>query len=529
MSIVIKNISYIHSDRETLFQNINFSVQKGEKVSLIGKNGSGKSTLMKIIARRMQPSEGEIFASDKPYYIPQHLGQYNQMNISQALGIDKKIEALHAILNGDASTENFNTLNDDWEIEEKALSALSFWGLEHFELTQEMKTLSGGEKTKVFLAGIIIHSPDIILLDEPSNHLDMDSRKKLYDFIRSSKATIIIVSHDRTLLNLINTTYELNKTHIDSYGGNYEFYKKQKDEKINALQNQILESEKQLRHAKKIAREAAERKQKLDNRGEKKKLNEGTPRIMMNTLKDKAEQSSSKLNETHSVKIDSISENLRDARQQLPDNKKIKIDFENTDLHIGKTLINAEKVNYGYAESYLWEAPLDFQIRSGDRIIIKGMNGAGKTTLIKLITGSLQPKTGTIIRADFQFLYLDQEYSLLDNKLTIFEQVQQFNKRNLPEHELKMLLNRYLFPHSTWDKPCSKLSGGEKIKLVFCCLAISNNMPDMFILDEPTNNLDIQSLEIITSVIKNYKGTVLLISHDQYFIDEIGINKQIEL
>ena len=148
---------------------------------------------------------------------------------------------------------------------------------------------------------------------------------------------------------------------------------------------------------------------------------------------------------------------------------------------------------------------------------------------MKLITGQFQPQEGNLTRMEFTYVYLNQEYSIIDNRNSILEQAYAFNNRNLPEHEIKTILNRYLFPASEWDKSCRKLSGGEKMRLAFCCLMISNNTPDMFIMDEPTNNLDIQSIEIITATIKNYTGTVIVISHDDYFIQEIGIEQRILL
>ena len=166
---------------------------------------------------------------------------------------------------------------------------------------------------------------------------------------------------------------------------------------------------------------------------------------------------------------------------------------------------------------------MDIQVRSGDRIHISGNNGSGKTTLVKLLLGELEPTVGTIMRTGFSYLYIDQECSVIDPRLTVFEQTERFNTGNWAEHELKSILNRYLFPYDTWDKGCACLSGGEKIRLLFCCLMIGNNAPDVFILDEPTNNLDIQSVEIITAAIKSYRGTVLLISHDHYFVKEIKI------
>lgn len=542
MSISIQQITYIHADKEILFKGLNLSVSKGQKIALIGNNGTGKSTLLQIIAGGLSPSSGTIICPDDLYYIPQHFGQFDGQSICEVLQADKKISALHAILHGDASVENFNILNDDWNIEEQIQTALTSWGIGDKLPSQLMNELSGGEKTRVLLAGIEIYNPSVILLDEPTNHLDAKGRNRLYKFVEKTSSTLIVVSHDRTLLNLLNTTCELTPNGIITYGGNYEFYKEQKSIVQNALQQQLEEKEKEIRLAKKIAREVAERKEKQNARGKKANIKKGISRMAMDTLKDKAEKSTTKLSNIHAEKSDKLVNEMRNIRSSLSDITLLKTDFNTSSLHHGKILITAKDINFSYkrcsnhvkcskykysAKDMLWETPLSFQLKSGDRISIEGPNGCGKTTLLKLITGELPPTQGNLTRTDFSYIYLNQEYSIIKNEWNILEQAESFNNRNLPEHEVKTILNRYLFPASVWDKPCRKLSGGEKMRLAFCCLMISNNTPDLFILDEPTNNLDIQSIEIITSTIKNYRGTVVVVSHDKYFVKEIGIQSVI--
>ncbi len=529
MSISIQQISYIHPDNVVLFSDVTCTVSRGEKIALVGLNGSGKSTLLRIMAGGEQPTEGSVTCLSQPYYVPQHFGQYDTLTVAGALGIQEKLDALHAILNGDASEENFTRLNDDWTIEERSLAALSEWRLEHITLTQEIATLSGGEKTKVFLSGLQIHTPDIILMDEPTNHLDSDSRQRLYNWIESTNATLLVVSHDVTLLRLLPVTYELNADGITVYGGNYDFYKEQKTLHLQALQDNLEEQEKALRLARKTAREAAERKQKHEARGKKLNEKKGVGKMAMDTLQDKAEKSASRLKDVHAEKTAGITQRISELRSILPDSRAMKVDFNASSLHTGKILVKADGINYGYQDTPLWPVPLSFTIRSGDRMVIRGRNGSGKTTLIKLITGLLPPIAGHIEKAEFSHLYIDQDYSLIRNELTVYEQAETFNSRLFQEHEVKMMLSRYLFLADAWDTPCAKLSGGEKMRLVFCCLMIGNQTPDLFILDEPTNNLDIQSVEIITQVIREYKGTVLAVSHDRYFMEEIGVDKEIAL
>ncbi|MDL2255735.1 ATP-binding cassette domain-containing protein [Parabacteroides sp. OttesenSCG-928-K15] len=529
MSLAIQQVAYLHADNVSLFSDISFTVNKGEKVALIGQNGSGKSTLLRIAAGMMLPTSGKIISSTPPYYVPQHFGQFDNQTVAEALRIEEKLQALQAIEQGDASEKNFTLLNDDWAIEERSMAALARWNLSHILLSQPFSTLSGGEKTKAFLAGLDIHVPEIILLDEPTNHLDSESREQLYQYIRTTNNTLLIVSHDRTLLNLLPLTYELNRNSITAYGGNYDFYKEQKQLQLEALKDSLDEKEKELRLAKKTAREALERKQKHEARGKKQNIKAGVGKMAMDTLQDRAEKSASKLKDTHAEKSGQLQESINELRKILPDERAMKVDLNTSRLHSGKILVKASGINFAYTDTPLFPAPLDFIIRSGDRRVIRGNNGSGKTTLLKLITGSLHPQTGTIEKADFTYIYIDQEYSLIRDRLTVYEQAEQYNSRHLPEHEIKMLLSRYLFPHDSWDKPCNKLSGGEKMRLAICCLMIGNQTPDMILLDEPTNNLDITSMEILAAVIRDYKGTVIAISHDSRFLEEIGSREELRM
>ncbi|QJX45828.1 ABC-F family ATP-binding cassette domain-containing protein [Hymenobacter taeanensis] len=529
MSIVATSLAYSHPNKEVLFQNLHFSVPKGAKASLVGNNGVGKSTLLQLLAGRVPPASGEVLLAERPYYVPQHLGQYDAYTVAQAMGVAEQLQALQAILAGEATAENFSRLNEAWDLEERVQAALSFWHLQHLGLSQPLHELSGGEKTKVFLAGALVHAPAIILLDEPSNHLDAESRQLLHDFIGRSKATILVVSHDRALLNLVNLTLELTPTAVEVYGGCYSFYREQKDARLAALHAQLDDKEKTLHHAQQKARDVAEQRHKQEARGKAQGLKKALPRIVAGGLKSKAQQSSAKLKEAHADKINGITQELHQIRGQLQEHQILKIDLAKSDLHRGKTLIEARAINFTYGQEPLWQKPLSFQVRSGDRMRLAGRNGAGKSTLLKLMTGSLTPTNGKIFVADFEYFYIDQDYSLLDNGLTVFEQVQHFNSRGLLEHELKTVLHYQQFPREAWDRQCAGLSGGEKLKLLLCCLIVRNNAPDVLILDEPTNNLDVHSQEVLTAAIKDFGGSILLISHDQYFVEAIGVDVTLEL
>ena len=527
--LTLQNISYTHPDKNLLFDNINLTVNNYHKIALIGNNGSGKSTLLKIIAKELSPLEGQLIVDSEPYYVPQVFGQYNQLTIGQALRVEEKLHALREILDGHVTEENYTLLGDDWTIEERCNEALKYWQLSGMGLSQKMETLSGGQKTKVFLAGMAIHQPELVLLDEPSNHLDLAGRQLLYDFIQATKSTLMVVSHDRKLLNLLDTVCELGKHGITVYGGNYDFYTEQKEIENNALGQDLQSKEKALRKAKEKERETLERLQKLDSRGKGKQEKAGVARIMINTMRNKAENSTAKTKGVHAEKISGISQELQELRSISPDIDKMKFGFGPSALHQGKILFKADGINFGYGNLLLWKEGLNFQITSGERIDLKGSNGSGKTTLIKLILGKLAPQTGTVYRANNTSVYIDQDYSLIDNRLKVYEQAQLFNSTALQEHEIKIRLNRFLFTKDAWDKPCSALSGGEKMRLMLCCLTIGTQSPDLIILDEPTNNLDIQNIEILTAAINEYQGTLIVVSHDESFLEQTNIHRVIQL
>jgi ATPase subunit of ABC transporter with duplicated ATPase domains len=527
--VILQNISYLHSDGELLFDRIHLSIRSKEKVALIGNNGVGKSTLLKIIAGQIPQTSGSITVPSKPWYVPQIVGQFDMLTVSQVLGVADRLNALSAILSGDVTEINLSLLNDDWTIEERCNEALSCYQLGDLDLNAKMGTLSGGQKTRVFLAGIRIHSPETVLLDEPTNHLDLAGRTGLYRFVKETSCTLIVVSHDRTLLNQLNKMCELNRHGINIYGGNYDFYKEQKTLENELLISDLEEKQKSLRKAGETERKALERQQRQNSRGKNQQKKEGTPKAMMDKMKNDAENSAARLKDVHSSKINAIVQDLSDLRKNIPDCDKIKFGFENPALHKGKVLVTATGINYMYDKNPVWRNTLNFQIVSGERIVVNGGNGSGKTTLLKLILGNIEPACGTLYRADSQSIYIDQDYSLLDANLSVYEQAQTFNHSMLQEHEVKIRLSRFLFSGEFWDRSCAVFSGGEKMRLLLCCLAITTRSPDIIVLDEPTNNLDIQNIEILASAVSEYRGTLIAVSHDPYFVKQIHPERQIDL
>lgn len=530
MLISAQYTSYQLPSGHHLFEDVQFTLDKGDKAAIVGHNGAGKSTLLRIIAGQEKAFSGTIHAHAPFYYVPQHFGHFNHLTVAAACGIADKLSALEAITNGDASEHWFDIIGDDWDIMARFETAIAKWGIPYVTPDQPLSALSGGEKTRLFLSGIDIFNPAVVLLDEPTNHLDHGAREQLYAWVRSTNCTLLIVSHDRELLRLCTPIWELQADGIQVYGGNYDLYAAQKEIATASLQQRIAHQEKTLREAKKQRQIAIERAQHADAQARKKSKTGGMPKILLGARKNAAEVSTAKLDQVHTEKVSDLAAELQEVNAMAQLQRIMKGYFEASSLHRGKVLAEATAINYSWMpDNMLWDPALSFTLRSGDRLAITGPNGAGKSTLLQLLLGHITPSTGELHIANTRSILLDQDYSLIDRSRTILEQALAFNENNLETSTVKSMLVNFLFGRDTWDKSCAVLSGGEMLRLALCSMTLQNKAPDMIMLDEPTNNLDLANIKILTQIFAEYKGTLLLISHDKNFIQDAGITGELLL
>lgn len=504
---------------DIVLDKVTFNVNEGDKVGLVGANGAGKSTLFKILTGELSQDSGDLFIdkNKKVGYLAQHLSLessnviYNEVLgvFNQLLEMESRLKELEIKLNEpyditnqeyhDKIIKEYTTLSElynnrgGYTYKGEISRVLKGLGFTENDYEKPINILSGGQKTRVALCKLLLTSPEILLLDEPTNHLDLDAIEWLEEYLKAYKGTIVIISHDRFFLDSItNRTFELIGGHMNSYNGNYTAFvdlkKKNYEVQLKAYNLQQSEIKRQ--------EEIIERYRSF-NREKSIKAAESREKAL--------------------AKIERIDAPDREA-------KASKIKFE-TQIKSGYDVLHIEKLSKSFGEKHLF-SNLETDIKRGDRTALIGENGRGKTTLFRIIMDKLQQDSGIKVLGKNVFIgYYDQEQSDLDPEKTILDEVWD-TFPNMTTTQLRTSLAAFLFTGDDVFKNISTLSGGEKCRINLLKLMLSKS--NFLLLDEPTNHLDIVSREALEDALLNYDGTVLVISHDRYFLNKV-IEKIYEL
>lgn len=523
--IIIHQLSYLLSSGKSIFSSLDLVINK-RKVGLIGENGIGKSTLLKIIAGELKPLIGTVETQGKVAYLSQCFQEDSKITVATFLGVQAKLHALEQILQGDLDESNFTILNDDWSIKDRIKMHLAEFNLASLELQREIKTLSGGEMTRLRLVKIFSDDAQILLLDEPTNNLDRETRYLLYHALAKSETLQLIVSHDRTLLSNVDEIIELTSLGVFRYGGNYQHYLEQKTIETSAKIKQLEDAKKHLHLSEQSIQSSYEKHEQRRAKGKKLRKLGKVDKLAANSAKGRSERSQRRL----VIKKDQM---LEEARQQVELAKKkveigeeIKVDLANTSVPYGKIVLKLNEVNFAYSGRSLFEN-FNLILQGPERIGLRGENGSGKTTLIKLILGQLKAQSGTIYCGVKHISYLDQQANLLLPELTLLDNFLRINPA-ATEQDAYYALAQFLFKHTQVLKKIENLSGGEKIRAALACILMSTTPPQLLILDEPTNHLDLKSIISLESILNCYQGALIVISHDDSFMVNIKIEKIFE-
>ncbi|MEU2091140.1 ribosomal protection-like ABC-F family protein [Nocardia beijingensis] len=524
--IICSDLSFSWPDDTPVFDGLSFSVPGG-RTGLVAPNGAGKSTLLRLIAGDLRPSGGGVSTQGALGYLPQNLPLTGDLTVAEVLGIAPILAALDAVESGDTSEEHFTTIGSDWDIEERTRAQLARLGLGHLSPDRRLHTLSGGQIVSLGLAAQLLRRPEVLLLDEPTNNLDADARHRLYDLLADWNGCLLLVSHDRALLERMDRIAELDRGEIRFHGGNFTEYEAAVRAEREVAEKNIRNAEQELEREKRELQQARERAARRASTATRNLGNAGLPKIFAGTMKRNAQESAGKASETHSARVGAAKNRLDQAERALREEQRIVVELPGTEVPSGRTVFAGERIDFQYEQRPILTG-VDLIIRGPERIAVTGPNGVGKSTLLRLIHGDLAPQGGQITRAEGRVAYLSQRLDLLDPARTVAENLAVF-AQNMPESRRRNLLARFLFRGSRVDLPVGVLSGGERLRATLACVLFAEPAPQLLLLDEPTNNLDLISVGQLESALNAYRGAFVVVSHDERFLAEVGVRRWLRL
>jgi ATPase subunit of ABC transporter with duplicated ATPase domains len=499
-----------------------------EKTGLVGSNGSGKTTLARLLVGELCPTSGSVSRAGTVAVLPQDPTPVADDSVAQSLGVHDKLAALARLTAGQGLPGDLATLDDDWSLEAQIAAQLQRLGLGHVALDRRMGSLSGGETTRVMLASLLLKPLDLIILDEPTNNLDQPSRQALYGALRDWPAGLLVVSHDRELLGLMDRIVELSPHGLRSYGGNYDLYNAQRDAEAAAAERQLEAAARQLRTTRREAQAARERQERRSSQGKKARGKAGMGKLALNTRRDASQKTTARLADTFEARVEDASAATAAAQARAEAERELDIKLSPVELPAGKTVLDMEDVSFGYLGGHPILEHFSLWLVGPERVAIFGSNGSGKTTLLKLILGHLQPTVGRVRLGVERANCLDQRADVLDARRSVLENFRTWNS-GLSETVCRLTLARFLFRSDDVHQLCGTLSGGERLRAALACVLTGVNPPQLLLLDEPTNHLDLASLANLEQALQQYTGALLVVSHDRTFLNNIGIDRRVEL
>jgi len=520
--VTLTSICLSTPDSRPLFEGLTLSIGR-EVTGLVGRNGCGKSTLLDVIAGDAAPAGGGMQRAGS-------VGRLVQLpdaglSVGAALDVAAGLARLARLAAGEGSVAD--AAEADWTLEARLDTALTQTGLPGLDLTRTLDTLSGGERTRVMLARLVLAAPDVLLLDEPTNNLDADGRAAIADLLETWRGGVVVASHDRALLERVDRIVELSPVGVTVFGGGWCDFAAAREASRERAEAELDRASGELKRAEREAQAAREKQDRRDKRGKAARAKGDAPKMLLDARADRAEATRARGGDVAARLVGEGREALATARAQVAIETPLHIDLPVTGLPAGRDLLSLRGVVMTRGGRRLF-GPLDLDVRGPERIAVRGANGAGKTTLLRAIMGEVTPEAGEVRRLTERIAMLDQHVSLLAEGDSVLENLRRLNP-DLSENAGRAALARFGFRSGAALQPAGTLSGGERLRAGMACVFARAEAPWLLVLDEPTNHLDLPAVELLEAALSGFDGALIVVSHDDAFLEAIGVSRAVRL
>ncbi|MDY0974818.1 ABC-F family ATP-binding cassette domain-containing protein [Massilia sp. CFBP9012] len=520
--LALDGVSLYLPDGRALFSNLHHHFDL-RRTGLVGRNGVGKSMLARLLAGELAPTSGQCLRSGRVSYLSQQAGSGGAASVAGLAGIEAIVAALARIEAGSVDPRDFDAVGEHWDIAARLRQACQAHGLPHVDLDTPVAALSGGEAMRVALIGATLFDPDFLILDEPSNHLDGASREALLRQLRAWPKGLLVISHDRELLDAMERIVELSGDGLRSYGGNYAFYEEARRQEQAAAQGALEHARRELRRDDEARRTQRERQDRRQARGNRDAKEANQAAILLGRGKDRSEGSAGRLRQQHDTARSEQAGRVREAFDRVAADADVRIHAAGVEGAARRRVAQLEAVVLPWVAPSL--ARIDLILTGRQRVGLVGPNGSGKSTLLKVLAGRLDPVAGER-SLPAQVAYLDQQLGSLDPRRPTLDQLLDVN-RSAGQDMLRTWLVQLGLDARTITQPAGLLSGGERLKAALACALYADTPPALLLLDEPSNHLDLASLAALEAMLGDYRGALVVVSHDRVFLERIGLTHRL--
>ncbi|GAA5150706.1 ABC-F family ATP-binding cassette domain-containing protein [Nocardioides marinquilinus] len=521
--VSLTGVSFAWPDGTPALRGLDLLVPPGRS-ALVGANGAGKSTVLRLVAGELAPSSGVVSVAGEVGYLPQDLTLDAGRDVADFLGVAATLDALRAVEAGSVDPAHYDAVGDDWDVEERATATLARLGLPDGTLGRRLGELSGGEVVQLGLARLLLARPEVLLLDEPTNNLDAAARARLYDVVDAWGGALLVVSHDRELLERVDRVGDLHDGAVRWYGGGYSAYVEQVEAEQEAAERAVTAARSDVRRQRADRQEAERLLAQRKRQGARNAATSNMGKGAQDFWKNRSEKHAAKYRRLHDDRLDAARERLDDAEARLRDDRVVRVDLPATEVPRGRVVLTTSGLVLRTGAE-VDDGALD--VHGPDRIAVVGPNGAGKTTLLHTVAGRLAPAAGEVsLRVPAGLL--PQRLDVLDDARSVYENVAAAAPGR-DRTEVRAMLARFLFRGARADVAAGALSGGERLRATLAAVLLADPAPQLLLLDEPTNNLDFAAYDALVSALAAYRGALLVVSHDPGFLDDVGVDRVLEL